>query len=200
MKKVYVEKAALFIDFHNLEGSLRNEGWQVDILALRDYLSEGRKLIETFVYIGFNPNNPEEDKNYHSKLRTKGFVVRSKEAKEKPDGRLKCDLDIELTLDIVEYVTNVRPDIVIIITGDGDFVPLAYWLRMRGIRVEVGGIPSSMSKNLREAANGYIDLRSFIEGIHEAGLLAPVYREEVITNGNSSDQWKESGDSVGNNG
>jgi hypothetical protein len=59
------EKAVIFIDYHNLEGSLRNEGYQVDLLNLRNYLSEGRKLIETFVYIGFNPNKPLEDKHFH---------------------------------------------------------------------------------------------------------------------------------------
>jgi len=42
---------------------------------------------------------------------------------------------------------------------------LVYWSRMRGIRVEVGGIPSSMSQDLKESSNEYIDLRSAIEEI-----------------------------------
>ena len=180
-----LETLAIFIDYHNLEGSLRNEGLQIDLLSLQDYLAKGRKLIETFVYIGFNPNNLQEDKNFHRFLKINGFIVRTKTARVKPDGSLKCDLDIELTLDIVDYVTTVRPEIVILITGDGDFVPLVNWLRMGGIRVEVGGIDSSMSQDLRESSNDYIDLRLAIEEIQGAGTEMPVRREEVNVNVNS---------------
>jgi uncharacterized LabA/DUF88 family protein len=194
------EKLAIFVDFHNLTGGLRNEGFQIDLLSLRDYLAEGRKLLETFLFMGISPNNPQEDHDFHRALRAKGFMVCTKEAKQKPDGSLKCDLDIELTINVVEYILNVRPDIVILISGDGDFVPLVHWLRMRGIRVEVGGIKSSMAKDLRESANDYIDLQSAIEEIQEADLELSAEREEVNKNGNSHNKWQEGGDPINDNG
>ena len=186
-----LETLAVFIDYHNLEGSMRVEGYQTDILSLLDYLSEGRKLLETFVYIGFSPNNPQADENTHQILRMNGLLVKTKRAKVKPDGSLKCDLDIELALGVVDYVSQVRPDIVLLITGDGDFVPLVNWLRLRGIRVEVASTPNSLSQDLREAANGYIDLCEAIEEIRGAGERVPVCREEVREDGNGHHQRPE---------
>jgi uncharacterized LabA/DUF88 family protein len=189
------ETLTLFIDFHNLEASLRNEGRQVDILELRNYLSEGRSLLESFVYIGRNPNNSQEDDKFHRMLRINGFLVKTKKAKVLPDGSLKCDLDLELALDVVQYVSGVKPDIVVLVTGDGDFAPLANWLRLRGIRVEVASTPNSLSQDLREASNGYIDLDEAIEQIQGAGEKEPAsIGEEVKKDGNGNYQRQEGGD------
>lgn len=159
---------AIFIDYHNLEGSLREERLRADILRLREYLAETRRLLETFVYIGFNPSNAQEDGRIHRYLRLNGFLVRTKLGKVRPEGSLKCDLDVEMVLGVVEYVTNTHPDIVLLVSGDGDFVPLVHWLRTRGIRVEIASTPNAVSQDLRESANGYIDLCEAIEEIEAA--------------------------------
>ncbi len=182
------ERLAIFIDYHNLEGSLRNEGYRVDILSLRDYLSEGRWLVETFVYAGFNPNNPGDDENFHRFLKMNGFVVRTKPAKVRTNGSFKCDLDTEMILDIVDFVQQAKPGIVLILSGDGDFAPLARWLRLRGFRVEVASTPNSISQDLKEAANGYIDLCEAINEIQRVGEETPDRRKEVTQNGSSDDQ------------
>ena len=184
----YFETLAIFIDYHNLEGSLRNEGHQTNILSLRDYLAEGRRLLETFVYVGFNPCNSHEDENFHRYLKMNGFIVETKSAKVRPDGSLKCDLDAELILGVVDYVLQVHPDILVLVTGDGDFAPLARWLRLRGVRVEIASTLNSLSQDLREAANGYIDLCEAIEEIQAAGEQTPVEREEVRTDGSGNHQ------------
>jgi len=190
----FQDRLAIFVDYHNLEASLRNEGHQVDILSLRDYLSEGRWLLETFVYIGFNPNNHNGSQNFHQFLRMNGFMVRTKPAKVRPDGSLKCDFDIELALDIVDYVEKVKPDIVVLVSGDGDFTPLATWLRLRGLRIEVAAVSSTLSQTLREEANGYIDLFEAIQEIQRRGEEISLQREEVITNGTGNHQRQEGAD------
>jgi uncharacterized LabA/DUF88 family protein len=175
---------AIFIDYHNLEGSLREEGLQADILRLREYLVETRRLLEAFLFVGLNPNNFHEDARIHRYLRANGFLVRTKLAKVRPEGSLKCNLDIEMALGVVEYVTNAHPDIVLLVTGDGDFVPLVQWLRTRGVRVEIASTPNAVSQDLRESANGYIDLREAIEEIE--AVRGESLREEVKTNGNGN--------------
>lgn len=178
------QSLAIFIDYHNLEGSLRNEGAQMDILVLRDYLAEGRDLIESFVFVGTNPNNVEEDERFHRFLRRNGFVVKTKKAKVRPDGSLKCDFDVEMVLDVVDFVTHARPNIVCLVTGDGDFQPLTEFLRMRGIRVEVASTPTSISHNLLESANGYINL---LEAIREIGAPQEEHHEEEVKEDGQSD-------------
>ncbi|OPY73633.1 MAG: NYN domain protein [Syntrophorhabdus sp. PtaU1.Bin002] len=173
---------AIFIDYHNFEASLRGEALHTDLVNLREYLAGGRQLTETFAYVGFNPNNPHEDGRLHRLLRMSGFLVRTKLAKVRPDGSLKCNLDVEMVLGVIDYVNQTRPDTVLLVTGDGDFVALVQWLRTRGVRVEVASTRSSISQELRESANGYIDLR---EAIEEAERKEPI-REEVrlYANGN----------------
>jgi uncharacterized LabA/DUF88 family protein len=166
--QVNLEKTAIFIDYHNLEGALRNENLKVDLISLRDSLTEGRFLLETFVFIGFNPKNFEEDEKFHRSLKMQGFMVCTKPAKIKPDGTLKCDLDMEMALAVVDYVLHNKPDTAVMVTGDGDFAALARWLRMRGVRVEVASTSNSLSQDLKEAANECIELAEAIEGIRES--------------------------------
>jgi uncharacterized LabA/DUF88 family protein len=52
----------------------------------------------------------------------------------------------------------MRPDVVILVTGDADFAYLAIKLRRHGIRVEVASVAANLGNTLRSAANAVIDL------------------------------------------
>jgi uncharacterized LabA/DUF88 family protein len=52
----------------------------------------------------------------------------------------------------------MRPDVVILVTGDADFAYLAIKLRRHGIRVEVASVAANLGHTLRAAANDVIDL------------------------------------------
>jgi uncharacterized LabA/DUF88 family protein len=52
----------------------------------------------------------------------------------------------------------MRPDVVILVTGDADFAYLAMKLRRRGIRVEVASAEQNLGNILKSAANEVIDL------------------------------------------
>jgi uncharacterized LabA/DUF88 family protein len=154
------ERAAAFVDYHNTLHALRREGHQIDLAALRDYLGEGRHLVEAFLYIATHPL-PERhgaDLATLHRLRQHGFLVRSKMGQLLPNGRLKCDFDLEMALDVQEFAARTRPDIVVLVTGDGDFAPLVQRLRLQGIRVEVASTPGSVSASLRAMANDFVDL------------------------------------------
>ena len=154
------ERTVAFVDYHNTLHALRREGRQTDLAALRAYLAEGRHLVEAFVYVATHPQPEHQlaDEAALHRLRYHGFLVRTKVGQVLPNGRLKCDLDMEMALDVLEFVVRARPDIVVLATGDGAFAPLAQRLRMQGIRVEVASTPGSLSAHLRASANGFIDL------------------------------------------
>ncbi len=154
------ERVAIFADYRNTLNALRRVGRQIDLVALREYLAEGRHLIEAFLYIGVHPQPdqaPADQATLH-RLRQHGFLIRSKPAQLLPNGQLKCNFDLELALDVQEFVARTRPDIVVLVTGDGDFAPLAQRLRLQGIRVEVASAPGSVSQALEAMANGFVDL------------------------------------------
>ncbi len=163
------ERTVAFVDYHNTLNALRRVGRQIDLAALRDYLAEGRHLVEAFLYIATHPQpaQQEADRGSLHRLRQHGFLVRTKVGQLLPNGRLKCGFDpsgrasgrsLEMALDVQEFVARVQPDIVVLVTGDGDFTPLVQRLRLRGIRVEVASTPGSVSAALRAMANGFVDL------------------------------------------
>jgi uncharacterized LabA/DUF88 family protein len=154
------ERTVVFIDYHNTQNALRRAGRQIDLTALRDYLAEGRHLIEAFLYIATHPQPEQQgiDQGNQQRLRQLGFLIRSKQGQMLPNGRLKCNFDLEMALDVQEFVARARPDIVVLVTGDGDFTPLAQRLRLQGIRVEVASTPGSISTALQAMASGFVDL------------------------------------------
>jgi uncharacterized LabA/DUF88 family protein len=58
---------------------------------------------------------------------------------------------------------EMRPDVVVLVTGDADFAHLALRLRRRGIRVEVAATPQTLGTGLKGAANEVIDLVPLFE-------------------------------------
>lgn len=154
------ERVVAFFDYHNTLHALRREGQQLDLAGLRDYLAQGRHLVEAFLYIATHPRPDHADADMASlhHLRQQGFLVRTKSGQLLPNGRLKCDFDMEMALDVQEFVARTRPDIVVLVTGDGDFTPLVQRLRLQGIRVEVASTHGSVSSALRAMANDFVDL------------------------------------------
>ena len=58
---------------------------------------------------------------------------------------------------------EMRPDVVVLVTGDADFAHLALQLRRRGIRVEVASTPQTLGSGLKGAANEVVDLAPLFE-------------------------------------
>jgi uncharacterized LabA/DUF88 family protein len=169
------ERTALFIDYHNTQNALRRAGRQVDLAALRDYLAEGRHLLEAFLYIASHPQQEQQDADQanQQRLRQLGFLIRSKQGQMLPNGRLKCNFDLEMALDVQDFVARARPDIVVLVTGDGDFTPLAQRLRLQGVRVEVASTPGSISAALQAMASGFVDLAQVGATVDNLPILEP---------------------------
>lgn len=77
-----MEKVAVFIDYENLSKALDREKLQIDLLALRDYLSEGRALKEIFCYLGLSPIDSHAENNLCDLLMANGFFVRLQSSEE----------------------------------------------------------------------------------------------------------------------
>ena len=156
------ERVAIFLDWHNIERTFRELGGQPDILVLRDYLTAGRHLLEAFVYAGIHSNRVEEHSRFHAFLRREGFLVRTKLGKVGEDDRVHCNFDVEIVVDMLDFSREAKPDTVVLGSGDGDFAAVVERLRLMGIRVEVASITDTVSEELREISNGFIDLKKAV--------------------------------------
>jgi uncharacterized LabA/DUF88 family protein len=168
----------VLVDESNIGSSVRTAGRGLDWLKLRDFLAgpnTGRELIEMVVYAGLPPAIPiwQEERDKKNKfmhwLRSNGFMVVTKDGAPAEEGRYKANVDVMMAIDALELSVEMRPDVVILVTGDADFAYLAIKLRRRGIRVEVASVAQNLGNILRSTANDVID-------------LAPLFRTFEIKN------------------
>ena len=155
-----MQKVAVFLDYANIEAASRATGHYVDYGGLLDYLAdenEDRMLLTAYAYVPIDPRLEHANDKKIDSLWNDGYIVRSKVGTA-AGTTYKCDFDIEMTLDIVRTSFDLKPDIVVIVSGDSDFVPVVLDLRKKGIRVEVASFGYSMSNILTHRCSGYISL------------------------------------------
>src|SRR6266700_2388954 len=160
-------RVLILVDESNVGSSVRTAGRGLDWLRLREFLagpSTERQLIEMVVYAGLPPPIPvwQEERDKQNKfmhwLRFNGFMVVTKDGAPAEEGRYKANVDVMMAIDALELSVEMRPDVVILVTGDADFAYLAIKLRRRGIRVEVASVAANLGNLLKSAANEVIDL------------------------------------------
>src|SRR5213082_3863812 len=160
-------RVLVLVDESNVGSSVRTAGRGLDWIKLREFLagpSTGRELIEMVVYAGLPPATPvwQEERDKKNKfvqwLRSNGFMVVTKDGSPAEEGHYKANVDVMMAIDALELSVEMRPDIVILVTGDADFAYLATKLRRRGIRVEVASVAQNLGNILRSTANEVIDL------------------------------------------
>ena len=66
---------------------------------------------------------------------------------------MKGDWDMELALDILDAAP--RLDVVVLVSGDGDFTSLVKRVKRMGPRVEVLAFPRTTAKSLVQAADSF---------------------------------------------
>src|SRR6266513_809811 len=165
--KSHRSRVLILVDESNVGSSVRTAGRGLDWLKLREFLagpSKERELIEMVVYAGLPPPIPiwQEERDKKNKfmhwLRSNGFMVVTKDGAPAEEGRYKANVDVMMAIDALELSVEMRPDVVILVTGDADFAYLAIKLRRRGIRVEVASVAPNLGSGLKTAANEVIDL------------------------------------------
>ncbi len=155
----------VLVDESNVVSSVRTAGRGLDWLKLRETLTgESADLIEMVVYAGLPPPIPawQEERDKKNKflhwLRANGFLVVTKDGSPAEEGHYKANVDVMMAIDAIELSAAMRPDVVIVVTGDADFSYLALQLRRRGIRVAVASVAKNLGSALKTAANEVIDL------------------------------------------
>jgi len=71
-------------------------------------------------------------------------------------GHQKGDWDVGIAMDIVKLMNKL--DVVVLVSGDGDFVPLLEFMQMSGQFTESMAFGKSCSHKIKELADFFIDL------------------------------------------
>lgn len=150
------QRVGVFIDTQNLYHSAKNI-YRARVNfgnVLKDAVA-GRKLVRARAYAVTTESG--EEKGFFEALAKIGIEMRLKELQVFAGGAKKADWDVGLAVDAITAAPKV--DTVVLVTGDGDFVPLVEYLRRHDdCQVEVLSFGRSTSLKLKEACDEFIDL------------------------------------------
>jgi uncharacterized LabA/DUF88 family protein len=159
--------AFLFVDEANLYLATKKEGWEIDWQRFITHISSAFPVSTAYLYEGtptersIRANIPratiddiirikKEKSARFRELRSYGYIVRHKPVAT-VNGSNKCNFDVELTIDAVDQLDNY--DVLVLASGDGDFIRLVKYIRGRGKEVHIVG-PKRSNKELRQEARG----------------------------------------------
>ncbi len=147
-------RVALFVDVQNMFYGAKEKNARLDFEALLAAAAGDRRLVRAVAYV---VESREIDQSaFIHLLRMKAYEVKRKPLRIRPDRSMKGNWDLEMALDAL--ATSDHVDVIVLVTGDGDFVPLVQQLRLKGVRVEVYGFPRSTAPDLRKAADRFVPI------------------------------------------
>jgi uncharacterized LabA/DUF88 family protein len=155
-------KVGIFLDVPNLIYAAEQIGARIDFGKLLDFLTEGRQLVRATAYapITDDPSTRFESQRFVQPVINNGYKIVTKPWKRFADGGMKANFDIELAVDILTM--SDRLDVVVLLSGDGDFRRVVELVESKGVRVEVVSFAASTAMELRSVADAYIDLGSIL--------------------------------------
>jgi len=159
-KKGEPERIGVFIDVQNMYYAARQLKGKLDFDALLQACVLDRRLIQASAYV---VESKEIDQSgFIAMLQQRAIEVRRKTLKVRSDGSMKGDWDMEMALDILDMAPKL--DVVVLVSGDGDFTSLVRRVKSMGPKVEVVAFPRNTAKSLLEAADRFhaLDRRAMI--------------------------------------
>lgn len=149
------QRVGVFVDVQNMYYSARALYEQkVDFGEILKEAVGDRQLVRAFAYV--IQADKEDEQTFFDALTERGYELRSKPILNFHGGASKGDWDIGIAMDIVGMADKL--DVVVLVSGDGDFADLVRYIQSRGVLAEVMAFGSSASSQLREAADAVFDL------------------------------------------
>ncbi len=156
------QRVGIFIDTQNMYHSARDlYNARVNFGKLVEEAVGDRRLVRAIAYVISTTGG--EEKPFFEALKHAGIETREKDLQIFYGGGKKADWDVGLAIDAIRIAPLL--DVVIIVSGDGDFCPLVEYLRNHGLQVEVAGFRKTTATKLAEAADAFTDLSEVAENI-----------------------------------
>jgi len=106
-----------------------------------------------------NGNGGSSESSFFEALEKAGLELRMKDLQIYAGGLKKGDWDVGMTVDVIRMMPFL--DVIILVTGDGDFIPLVNYVKWGGGRVvEIASFRRSASSKIVEAADEFINIET----------------------------------------
>lgn len=149
------QRVGIFIDTQNLYHSAKNiYKAKVNFDAVVKEALSARKLVRAISYVVTTEGGEEQP--FFEALQKIGIETKTKDLQIFFGGAKKADWDVGMAIDAIKMAPKL--DVIVLATGDGDFIPLVEYVRAQGCQVEVISFGRSSSSRLMETADEFIDM------------------------------------------
>ncbi len=149
------QRVGVFIDVQNLYYSAKNLFDKK--VNFGNIVKEGvcsRKLIRAIAYVVRTESGDELP--FFEALYNLGLETRERDLLTYHGGNKKADWDVGIAIDAIRISELL--DVIILVSGDGDFIPLVEYLQNQGRQVELMSFRETTSTKLIEEVDCYTNL------------------------------------------
>ncbi|MBE9152761.1 NYN domain-containing protein [Cyanobium sp. LEGE 06113] len=190
-----LRQLVLAVDGHSMFYAQQKLGWFFDPrrLLVHAAAQAGLELAGAFWYAGLK--DPSDQRPFRDALTSLGFTVRTRPLREltppdsprrpaeprsleprpaEPKQFVRANLDVEVAVDLM--MVAPRTDEVWLLSGSRDLDRLVEVLRAQGLRITLISTEGMVARELRNAADGFVDLSSLRPVLEKAeSLQQPVF-------------------------
>lgn len=149
------QRVGIFIDAQNLYHSAKNlYKAKVNFAEILEEAVADRMLIRAIAYVITTESG--EESSFFEALENMGIETKTKDLQIFFGGAKKADWDVGIAVDAIRLAPKL--DTVVLVSGDGDFIPLVEYLKNTGVQVEVISFSKSSSSKLIESCDDFLDL------------------------------------------
>jgi len=146
-----LERVVIFIDNSNIFQGFRKYGIKADYEKLKNVITNNRKLHGIFLYEGVvYPMSPEKKKWYGELNKRSGYVIKASFDKIVSSGAIEKKVDIKIAIDIISLAYENSYDTAVLVSGDGDFIPVVKKVKELDKKVELWSFRYSLAKVLKD--------------------------------------------------
>lgn len=153
------QRLGILIDVQNIYHSAKNlYNSRVNFGALLKTLTAHRSLVRAVAYV-VKSDTAFGEESFFEALRKTGLELRVKDLQIYPGGSKKANWDIGMAIDAVRMAESL--DAIVLVTGDGDFIPLVEYLKWgKGLFVEIAAFSRTASSRLRDVADSFHEIET----------------------------------------
>ncbi len=149
------QRVGIFVDVQNMYYSAKQlYHSKVNYTNILNKAVAGRKLIRAIAYV--IKADVKDEKDFFEALEKIGFDVRAKDLQIFFGGAKKGDWDVGIAMDIMRLAGKL--DVIVLVSGDGDFKDLLEHVKALGCRAEVIAFGKTASSRLVGESDLFIDM------------------------------------------
>jgi len=158
-----VQRCVVFWDYENTQISYKQQhGKSLNLKTIDLWLHDKYSITEKIVYIDVARAN-----GTRSELRRMGWTIKDVESRQVNENQknviVKNALDIQLAVEAVAHAMKNPWDKIVIMSGDGDYIPVAIILNRENVRFDVLAVEGCVSYGLKIFADMYYSIDDILK-------------------------------------